>query len=848
MSNTTSTTLGYLNTATTLSALTGTQSPISISGLGSGINTQAIINALMQQNAAPQAALQTMLTTTNTKLATYQALSADATTLQSYADGLATPSAWQQWTASSSSSDVTATVGSGAVGGSLTFTVDQLASAASVVSSASVSSTAAQVATPGTSFLLASGGAAVGLTGFAGQLASGSHTITVTQASAAASDTGTALPAATTITAGDALAVNVNGQTYNLSLAGGANLTPAQVAAQVAAAAKSAGAPINASVNSQGQLVVASSSEGSTQSLQVTGGSALGELGLSAMASAATGQDGIVSVDGTTTTLSTVTAGQAVTLNGPSGASVTATFSGGLRAGTVSAAQITTGDGTLGGLVSAINSAGLGMTAAAIQTGTSAYRLQIGSSTTGAGSSIDLPPGAFSGLGSLNTLTAGSDAQLTVGSGAGAFTVTSASNNVSNLMPGVTLNLLSANPSGAVTVSLAPDGAGMATKVGNLVSAANAMIKDLNLSMATPSTTTTTSGSSTSAPAGVMLGDPTAESVLNGVLSAISGTAGVNSTGSAGIVGISINQDGTLAFDQTAFLSAYTANPTKVANTFTQGGTATNSAVSVYEASDYTQKGTYAVNITAAATQATATGSALGATGTISGPETITLGSAGATATYSATAGQTLSQIAAGISAAASAKNLGLTASVQNGALTIQSLAYGSGSSFTVASTASGAGSTGLVSSPNSPQTFSGTDVAGTINGVAAAGTGQLLIGALNTPQQGLLLRISTTPSELTANGGNLGTVTYQPGIAQSLATAASNAADPAVGLFTQAIAGVNQEVTSLTSQIQAWNPILAEQQSALAQEYTAMETALATLKSTQQAVFPSSTSSSSGG
>jgi flagellar hook-associated protein 2 len=193
-----------------------------------------------------------------------------------------------------------------------------------------------------------------------------------------------------------------------------------------------------------------------------------------------------------------------------------------------------------------------------------------------------------------------------------------------------------------------------------------------------------------------------------------------------------------------------------------------------------------------------------------------------------------------------------MNASVVDGALVLNSMAYGSASSFTVTSTASGAGTTGLASATNTPQTFTGTDVQGTINGQAATGTGQLLLGAANTSAQGLLVLVNATPTQLAANEGTVnGTINYQPGIAQALATVAYGAANPGTGTVANAITGEQSEMSNINTQITNWNPILQEQQTQLQNQYDAMETSLAALKTTQTALteyFNQATSSSSSG
>jgi flagellar hook-associated protein 2 len=850
VSNTTSASAiqGYLNTAQTLAALTGnsgTTTPTqSISGLVSGINTTSIISALMQQASQPQQALKTQLTSVNNQLTDWSGLSQDATQLQSAADVLNQPSGWSFYQADSSSSAVSATVGSGAVGGSLTFTVNQLAQAASVISNGTVSSTNAQVTTA-SSLLLAQGASAIGLGNLTGNLALGNHTISVTTAAtgAAVSSTG-ALAPSTTITAGsnDTLTYTLDGTSGSLTLAPGANLSPSQLAAEITAGSNGS---LTASVSSSGALTIATTTQGSSQTLSITGGSALTALGLSAGQSG-TGQDGVVSIDGTTTTLSTVTPGGSVTLNTPGGGTLTATVTGPLRAGSITADQVSVGNGSLQSVESAINSSGLGMTASTVQVGSSQYRLEITSNTTGAASDINLSSTALDAVGGTSVLTAGSDAQLTVGTGPGAFQVSSATNSVTGLMPGVTLQLNGTTAGQPVTVSLAADASAAAAQVSTLVTAANAMIKDLQTAMTLPAkSSTTTSSTSTQAQAleGILLGDPTANTLIDSLLGSVSSQGNPSGEGSAGAVGITMNTDGTLSFNQSAFEAAYTANPSAVAATFTQGGSSTAAGISVYQGSDATQSGSYAVDITQAATQASVTGSQVSG-GAITGPETITLTGSGNTASYAATSGETLAAIAAGINAATATAGVGVEASVANGALTLTSTAYGSGGDFQVSSTAAGTGSSGLVATANTPVSATGLDVAGTIDGKAATGAGQLLIGALNSPAQGLLLQVTASAAQV-GPGGLSSTVTYSPGIAAALANAAYNAVNPVSGTIVSATNGLQTQASDLQTQIANWNPILAQKEQTLQQEYTAMETSLASLDNTKSQLGQSFTSSS---
>ena len=186
--------LGYINTAQSLAALLGTNStsltslgaPVTLSGLSSGIDDSQIIAELMEINQVPQQQLQTQLNSASTMLGSYEKLTSDVATLQSVSDTLESPSGWQAWIPDSTTQDATATVGTGAIGGSLTFSVDSLAQADSMISSGNVSSEGSQVMTG--PLLVAAGGGALGIGTLAStNLSVGSHTIAVTQASAGAS-------------------------------------------------------------------------------------------------------------------------------------------------------------------------------------------------------------------------------------------------------------------------------------------------------------------------------------------------------------------------------------------------------------------------------------------------------------------------------------------------------------------------------------------------------------------------------------------------------------------------------------------------------------------------------------
>jgi flagellar hook-associated protein 2 len=806
--------------------------PVSFSGLVSGLNTQSIINAEMAVYEQPLTNLQTEQSTINTKIADYQAINTQLLALQQSADALADPSAFNEAysAATSNPSVATASVTSGTQTGSLTLAVDQLAVGSTQISAGTVASPNDIVTSGGV--LIGSGGGALGISsiGAGSGLATGSHVIAVTQSSSGATVSGTTLSGSTTIDASNnELDVVVNGAAQTMTLASG-TYTPSQLAQAVAAAS---GGSLTATAAGSGQLSVATAQQGSSSSLQIAGGSALSALGLSA-GSTIDGSDGVISVDGTSTTVSDIsgTGTTSVVLNSGSGGTVTVGISGGLSAGSMTADDVSVGDGSLASVVSAINNAGIGVTANALQVGTNSYALALTSNGTGTGASTTIDAQAFagSGLGSLLTTTAAQNAVVSVG-GVGGYQVTSQTNSLAGLLPGITINLVSVSTS-PVTVTVGADGSSVAGTVQSLVSAANQLLSTISTDTAFNSQTNT---------AGPLNGDPSLTSLAQQVLAAVGEAVGMSSAGSDGTAGesagLAITSQGTITFNQAAFEAAYAKNPSAVQSMFTEGGTFSASLpgyagqVSVAGANDNTTPGSYAVSISQSAQQAVDVGASTWATAasTLSQAETYTVTGGAATATYAASAGETVADVVNGMNAALAAAGIDASAALVGSAGSYQfqlaSAAYGSAATFQVA--ASGSDQLGLTSGGS---TYTGTDVAGTINGLSAVGSGQYL-SSFNSGDNsnGLVLQIMT-PGITSSTA--LGTVTYAPGFGQGLAHIAATASLAPNGVIPVTIAGLQGTLAEVGSEISMQQQLVATQQAALTAEFTNMETTLSQLQS----------------
>ena len=531
-----------------------------IDGLASGLDTTSIVNQLMQIERRPQVALTTRRDQEEAARTELSGIRSDVNALRTLASDLRLSSGWDQLTATSSNPEaVSVSAGSAATTGSYTFEVSSVATAASVYSSDVYASLDTVVADPGASVFQASGYSSLGFASLSGTgFPVGDVNFSVTQASAAAEVEGGGIPTIPITVDGtnDSIQFEVDGFSFSITLAHGTYDDEAALAGAVSSAIQNdsqAAAVASASLTANDTIALRTVAEGSDHSLTVTGGTALAALGLTAGATA-TGGDAIVDVDGTTTTITDVSAGAQVTLPSGGAGTITAELSGPLQAGTATVTQATPGGGTLSELVSTINSSDLGYTAAAINTG-NGYRLQLTANETGAASAFTPDPGLFGSM-SFETLSVGTDAELTV-QGDNPFTITSASNSFSELLPGVTVtvNDVTTTP---VTVTTERNVEAVTESVNELVTKLNEVLTRI------ADSTANNPGSRS-----VLQGNREARAVADRLRTALVGPVDGNALSSVGVVGIELTREGTLTFDQAKFTQALESDPDAMTELFT---------------------------------------------------------------------------------------------------------------------------------------------------------------------------------------------------------------------------------------------------------------------------------------
>jgi flagellar hook-associated protein 2 len=218
---------------------------------------------------------------------------------------------------------------------------------------------------------------------------------------------------------------------------------------------------------------------------------------------------------------------------------------------------VDSGDGTdtLDGLATYINQHDLGVTASVI-TDASGARLALVSQTSGVAGDLTISNDTTGSQGMQFTKPVdGTDASLTVDG----IPITSGSNTVTGVIPGVTLTLTSESAS-PVTIGIQPDLTQVATAINNFVSSYNTLIQDINVQYQFDASTNT---------GGPLLGDSALDLVQQQLLTDISSSI----TGNDGLVnlasiGISLQNDGTLSVDSTTLNNALANNFSAVQNLF----------------------------------------------------------------------------------------------------------------------------------------------------------------------------------------------------------------------------------------------------------------------------------------
>jgi len=459
----------------------------------------------------------------------------------------------------------------------------------------------------------------------------------------------------------------------------------------------------------------------------------------------------------------------------------------------------------------------------ATEMGRTVYRLQV--SGSGATPTFGAEGDVFQKLGILkrdSEIITAQDALFSLDS----LALSSASNNVTTVVPGATITLAAADKTTpkTSTLNVVRDTDQTKAAIKAFMDAYNGILDFVKQqSQFDPETFD----------AGPLFGDSTTSIVEDQISNLLFNTVpGVDPTFSnLSQLGFSIGTDGRMTLNETMLMSAIDKNSDSVAKLLQTAGTATGDGLSYISSGSSTlASGTlaYTVNITQAATKTILTAMEVQESPTAS-DETLTFDGtmfSGTPVNLLIPSGTSSAGVADLINNNAKLKEL-VEAKVVNDRLVIESKRYGAGSNFTVASTVpAGIDSTGLGTSGQST-VVAGLDIQGTINGEAATGTGQYLTGNIdNAKTNGLQILYTGTLT------GDVGAIAVTKGIASRTFDLLETFLNGSKSLFTANDESLQTQIDDLSTSITDLSSRLSLKESALRMKFANMEAAISKAQS----------------
>jgi len=345
------------------------------------------------------------------------------------------------------------------------------------------------------------------------------------------------------------------------------------------------------------------------------------------------------------------------------------------------------------------------------------------------------------------------------------LTLIKSNNTITDVISGVTMNLIKADSTKANTITVSQgDVSSAKSNIESFISSYNSLMGDLyNAFYYDPENPT----------ANPLRGDYTARGIqttLRGIVAnTIPGLTGDYT--SLFQVGISIDNTGQLSIDDDKLSNALEDDPLSVMKLFIDYGTPTDSSVDYVSKTSATNAGKYSIYIYTPPAQANYESTEVIGSGGITADETLTFtytNEANETVptvtafTVNLSSGDTINTVVSKLNSKFSTEEIGLVATNNGGKVRINSTDYGADEKFTLVSNKAAAGQTGVGTTTLSKV---GTDVVGTINGHTAYGKGNYLTGAIGFDEEGL--QISTT----TTTAGGKGYVYVSSGIGAQLST-----------------------------------------------------------------------------
>lgn len=505
--------------------------------------------------------------------------------------------------------------------------------------------------------------------------------------------------------------------------------------------------------------------------------------------------------------------------------------------------KIDSSNNSLLGIKDAINKSGANVKASIINEGTEsnpAYRLVLTSNQTGTDHQMTLDSGT-TGLQMNTTVQAAQDAQIKMGS----LTFTRSTNSITDIIPGVTLNILNPDQTKTVKIEVNQNIESARKSVNDFVDQYNDIIKTIkDLTLYDPETGET----------GLLMGDYNIQQLQMDLESAVTASVpeipfvkGQKTYNALSSIGISTGTDGLLTVNDSDLTAALQDNSADVAKLFGVGVDSDSAYISYASSSTSTQtsgaKG-YQVDITQPATRATIRAGAYMDSDVLGADETLTINGKVVTLT----SGWNLTQVISEINKYSNNTNVSAYAEIfgNHTYLALRALQYGSRRDITAVSSASilnsgyvpgsGLSTSGLGSVSIGVNTASGenglgvgtagVDVGGSINGLTCTGNGQVLIAPTDdpdSPTNGLQL-LATNSAPISTN------VRFIKGVGARINELLSSMTSSS-GFFTVTQKNINENIDALTKDISDMEERLLSYQGQLQTQFSSMESQLSALK-----------------
>lgn len=479
-------------------------------------------------------------------------------------------------------------------------------------------------------------------------------------------------------------------------------------------------------------------------------------------------------------------------------------------------------------VANAINAASTGATATVrtvTENGTTTYRLDL----TGATTFTDTD-GILTAMGVLqkgygSQLLTAQDASYTLDG----IPLTSKSNTVTTAIPGVSFTLLKANETTPEksTISVKSDEDAVKSKIKQFADSVNAVNDFIKAASAFDKETFAT---------GPLFGDTVARQVEDRIgtmlFNNVAGLTGKYTNLAA--IGFSFDTEGKLVVDDSLLTKALNEDPTGVSHIFRAIGKSSSDELSFISSTDKTVasgSGVYQVNITQIATQGKHTGE-LAQTQASTGTEKLTFsGALFGNTNYDIylAIGNNVDATISQLNNDAKLKDLITASKDGDGKLVITAKKYGSNANFTVTSDQAAATNNSGIGNTSGGTYVSGVDVAGTINGEEATGSGQFLTGKSgNANTDGLQVAYKGTAL------GLIGNISLTRGVGSLLQTQIGTFTDITNGLMTTNDKELQAQIDSIDESIKRIQDRANAHAQELRTKFAAMEQAISSMQQQQ--------------